>query len=76
MPQVTRITNTPLYSSQSNGRAERTIQSVRRQTVALKLATELKYGVLVTSDLAIWPWMVRHAGWLYARFHLKSNQRT
>jgi hypothetical protein len=76
LPQVTRLTNTPLYSSESNGRAERAIQSVRRQTVALKLATELSYGIALSANMALWPWMTRHSAWLLARFHLKTNGRT
>jgi hypothetical protein len=36
-PKTTMLEQTPLYSSASNGRAERTIQTVRRQSVTMKL---------------------------------------
>ena len=61
LPRVTVLETTPLYSSASNGRAERTIQTVRRQAVCLKLSVELNYGMRLTADHPLWPRAVQHA---------------
>ena len=49
-PKVTIIEATPLHSWASNGRAERMIQTVRRQAVCLKLGVEQLYGHRVTAN--------------------------
>ncbi len=73
---MTLIEATPLYSSASNGRAERMIQTVRRQAVCLKLGVEQHYGHRVTANHTLWPWLIRHAAWSQARFHVKANRKT
>jgi hypothetical protein len=76
LPDETLFDQTPLYSSASNGRAERTIQTVRRQAVCIRLDLERRYGMTIDSNHPVWPWLVRHAAWTQARFHVKSNGRT
>ena len=73
-PKVTVLEVTPRYSSQSNGKAERTIQTVRRQAITIKLDVEARYRTKVLPSM--WAWLIRHSAWLIARFHVKTNKRT
>ena len=75
-PTVSLTESTPLYSSASNRRAERMIQTVRRQAVCLTLGIERGYGQRLTANHTLWPWVVRHAAWSQARFHVKANRKT
>ena len=71
-----RVDQTPLYSSASNGKAERAIQTVRRLAVTYRLAVEQRYGCRLSSTMTIWPWLIRHAAWSHNRYHVKINHRT
>ena len=75
-PHRILVEESPLYSSQSNGRAERAIQTVRRLAASLRVATELRYEMALSSGMVAWPWLIRHAAWLHNRFHVKYNGRT
>ena len=70
------IEESPLYSSESNGRAERAIQTVRRLGASLRVALELRLGLRLSSTHPAWSSLIRHAAWLHNRFHVKSNGRT
>ena len=76
LPKVTILEDTPLYSSASNGRAERTIQTVRRQAIALRLGVERQYGVKIDASHPLYSWLMRHSAWLLARYHVKASGRT
>ena len=71
-----RVDQTPLFSSASNGKAERAIQTVRRLAVTYRLAVEQRYGCRLSSTMTIWPWLIRHAAWSHSRYHVKINYRT
>ena len=73
---TTLVEDTPLYSSPSNGRAERAIQTVRRLASSLKVHAEVKLKCALTPEQPGWPWIVRHSAWLHNRFHVKANGRT
>ena len=75
-PHRILVEESRLYSSQSNGRAERAIQTVRRLAASLRAATELRYEMSLDSGMVVWPWLIRHAAWLHNRFHVKCNGRT
>ena len=75
-PHRALVEESPLYSSQSNGRAERAIQTVRRLAASLRVAVELRLGIRIDSSHNAWSWLVRHAAWLHNRFHVKSNGKT
>ena len=75
-PHRILVEESPLYSSQSNGRAERAIQTVRRLAASLRVATELRYEMALSSGMVAWPWLIRHAAWLHNGFHVKYNGRT
>eukprot|EP00972_Heterocapsa_arctica_P003125 465073-Heterocapsa_arctica.AAC.1 len=34
---------------------------------------EAKYGFAIKPEDCVWPWLVRHAGWIIERFHIKQN---
>ena len=76
LPLVTKVEFTPLFSSQSNGAAERMIQTVRRYTTVLKLSVERRYQIKITADSVVYGWLVRHAAWAMARYHVRLNGQT
>ena len=67
---------TPRHSHQSNGRVERTIQTVRKQMVTVRFALEDAYRVKLTPNHTAWGWLARHAAWLVARYLVKINNKT
>ena len=67
---------TPTGSSASNGRAERMIQTVRKQTVTMKLCWESRFGIPLLGASCLLPWLFRHAAWILARYHVKVSGRT
>jgi len=75
-PHRILVEESPLYSSQSNGRAERAIQTVRRLAASIRMAVELRIGMAFDSGMIVWPWLIRHTAWLHNRFHVKYNGRT
>ena len=63
--------------SQANGAAERAVLELGNQVRTLKIAFEARYPeAKVTEDSLIFAWMVRHAGWLVARYGVKQDGRT
>ena len=70
-PHWIRVDQAPLYSSASNGKAERAIQTVRRLAVTYRLAVEQRYGCRLSSTMTLW--LVRHAAWSHNRFHVKIH---
>jgi hypothetical protein len=74
--RTTLVEEMPLYSSASNGRAERAVQTVRRLANSVKVHAELRFKCKLHPSHPSWPWVVRHAAWLHNRFHVKANGRT
>ena len=61
----------------SNGAAERAVLEVARQVRTLVHAVESKYPTLhITNETTLYPWLVRHAGWLITRYLVKVDGRT
>ena len=58
----------PTYHSQSLGTAERYYQSLRAQARALRLHVHGKYGTVLLTAHAVFPWLARHASWLLSRY--------
>ena len=58
----------PIHSSQSNGGAERAIQSVRGLAGAPVTQVEQRTGLTIGADSPLWIWAFRHAGWILTRF--------
>eukprot|EP00969_Alexandrium_andersonii_P339828 15021909-Alexandrium_andersonii.AAC.1 len=66
----------PKYSSGSLGLCERTHLTLAGQERTMRLEVESIYGKQLLPSHVLWPWLVRHASWLVARFHVRSNGRT
>ena len=61
----------------SNGAAERAILEVARQARTLVHALETRYpGYQLKGDSEVFPWVIRHSGWLITRFLIKADGRT
>ena len=70
------MSTTPLHSSASNGAAERAIRSVDDEARTLRYDVEDRYGIKLTPDSVLWPWVVRHAAFLTARFAKRGSGTT
>ena len=68
------VREAPPYSHQSQGAVESMNAFVQSQIRALWLDTRERYPELdITSNVV--PWLIRHAGWLIARFHTRSRDK-
>ena len=70
-----KLEQTPLHSSASNP-AERVIKDIEGQVRVMRIDLAARYGVVITADMPVWPWLTRHAGWLLAGFMPKASGRT
>ena len=66
------LENTPRHDHAANP-AERAIRSVEDQVRVLRLDVEARYGIQVSANMSLWPWIARHAGWLLTRCKIKGN---
>ena len=72
-----QLQHAPKGSHASNGAAERAILEVARQVRTLVHALETRYpGYRLKTEGHVFPWLVRHAGWLITRFLVKDDGRT
>ena len=39
----------------------------------LRLDIEARYGIQLSANMSLWPWIARHAGWLLTRCKIKGN---
>ena len=69
------LQSTPRYRSPSNP-AECAIPIVEEQFRTLKLDCEARYGIKIHADHIARPWIIRHAGYLAARFRTKASGTT
>ena len=58
----------PTHSHESNGGAERAVQSVRGLARTLVAQVEDRTGLIFGADSPLWLWAFRHAGWILTRF--------
>ena len=58
----------PTHSHESNGGAERAVQSVRGLHRTLVAQVEDRTGLIFGADSPLWLWAFRHAGWILTRF--------
>ena len=63
----------PVGSNQSNGRAERAVRNIGGLTRAVLFEMQKSTGHRVTVDDPLLIWGVRHAGWLYERYHVRQD---
>ena len=66
MSVITRAS--PTHSHESNGGAERAVQSVRGLARTLVTQVEHRTGLAFGADSPLWLWAFRHAGWILTRF--------
>ena len=64
------------YSHQSNGGAERMVQTIRNQIKAYKIQIEKNSGITIKADSPLLTWLPRHAAWQSTRFHKIQDSTT
>ena len=72
LPGVVVLENTPRHDHAANP-AERAIRSVEDQVRVLRLDVEGRYGIQLSANMSLWPWIARHAGWLLTRCKIKGD---
>ena len=60
-------------SHQSNGGAERMVQTIRNQIKAYKIQIEKNSGITIKDDSLLLSWQPRHAPCQYTRFHKRQD---
>ena len=70
------VENSPVGSSQSNGVAEKAIQSVQGQVRVLKLALEKRRGIQIPHRHSVMPWVVEYAAFLLNRYEVGHDGKT
>ena len=68
-----RLVRTPRFSSHSIGAVGLAQDAVEGQIRYLQLELETRPSIAETPTMDIWPWLVRHAGWLLETYHVKGN---
>ena len=70
------VPQSPAYSSQSQGSVERFHRTLMGQVRTLKAQLETNYGISITSQHPIIPWLVRHAVYLLNRYATHADGNT
>ena len=70
-----KVETAPRFSSQSIGAVGRAQDAVEGQIRCLRLELETCFSLEVTPPMDVWPWLVRHAGWLLERYNVKVNKK-
>ena len=70
------LEHSPVKSSESNGMAERYIQSVGGQVRSMKGALESRWGVTIEAKHPMIAWMVEYASYLLNRFEVGNDGKT
>lgn len=70
----TEVRTTGKDQHQSNGQAERTVQSVRKLANCLRGFAEAKAGAKIRGGSHVYPWSFRHAAWLMTRFRVIAGR--
>ena len=68
------VQTSPVDSHASNGAVERAVQTVRGFARTCMAGLERRCGQELPASSVWWCWAVRHAAWLYNRFHKKRSQ--
>ena len=75
LPVSVVLERTPQHDNQANP-AERAIRTLEKQIKVLRLDFEKRTGTELPANSCLWPWLIRHAGWLDARFRVKTYGAT
>ena len=68
------VQTSPVDSHASNGAVERSIQTLRGLARTYIAGLERRCGQELPANSVWWCWAMRHAAWLYNRFHRKRSQ--
>ena len=71
-----KVETAPRFSGQFIGAVGRAQDAVEFQIRCLRLELETRLSMEVPPAMDVWPWVVRHAGWLLERCYVKSNKKT
>ena len=74
-PESVMLERTPRHDSQANP-AERAVRTLEEQVEVMYLDFEKRTGAGLLANSCLWPWLIRHAVWLDARFRVKTNGAT
>ncbi|CAE7451931.1 GIP, partial [Symbiodinium sp. CCMP2456] len=66
----------PRGSHASNGQAEKAIQTIRTNALTLRSFVEARIGASIEGQRHFFPWVMRHAGYLYNRFAVNPRGST
>ena len=66
----------PVGNSNANCSIERANQTIQGQIRAIKDYTERQSGATIGFDSSVLKWLVRHAAWTLATFHVGSDSKT
>ena len=69
-----KVETAPRFSSQSIGAVGRAQDAVEGQIRRLRLELDTRLSLEVTPAVGVWPWLVRHAGWLLEEVPRESQQ--
>ena len=72
----TDITPARLHDSKNMGFVEAPIRWWEATVRTLRYAFEAKYGLTLTADSLIWPWLTRHAAWMTCRYRVRADGLT
>ena len=75
-PRVMTSRVTPRYSHGSNGSVEKGNQILEGMCRTLRLQVECEYGVPISTEHILFPWLVRHAAWLQTRFQPRKDHKS
>ena len=75
LPESVVLERTPRHDSGANP-VERAIRTLEEQVKVLRLDFEKRTGTDLLANSCLWPWLIRHVGWLDARFPVKTNGAT
>ena len=71
----TDIRTTGSGQHQSNGQAERTVQTVRRLANCLRHYAEEQAQITILGSSHLYPWSFRHASWLVNKYRVLEHER-
>jgi len=74
--EATHLETARTHDSQSNGRAERAVQSVEGMTRTLKIALEARIGKEIPCEHPVMTWIVEHAAETINRYNVGPDGKT
>ena len=67
------LEKTQRHNSQANP-AERAVRTLDEQVKVMRLDFKHRMGMELVANSCLWPWLIRHAGWVDAWFRKNSNE--